>query len=129
MYVKSAILYLVYFYTNLRGRRVIVTYLIVITSSVPKPDASQDYLIRERCSAQDLNAPRRRCPAPGMKKLETLDHLLRTRYVPVDRHQLRKCRWHVSRIIKRNAEVIFFCLNTFALSITSFNDSIVSETN
>jgi len=74
---------------------------IVITSTVPKPDASQDYLIRERCSARDLNAPQRRYPTPGMRRLGILDHLLRTRYVPVDQRQLRECRRHVSCKLQR----------------------------
>lgn len=67
---------------------------------MPKLDASRDYLIRWRCFVRDLNAPQRRCPAPGMKKLGTLDHLLRIRYAPVDRCQLWECRRHVSCDIK-----------------------------
>lgn len=68
---------------------------------VPNPDASQDYLIRGPCSARDLNVLRRRCPTPGMRRLEILDHFLRTPYVPVDRRQLQKCRRYVSYIIKK----------------------------
>lgn len=55
-------------------------YFIIITLTVPKPDANLDYSIPGRCSARDPNVPRRRCPTLGMESFGSLDRFSRIQY-------------------------------------------------
>lgn len=91
-----------------KGRNSTV-YFIVITLTVPRPDANLDYSIPGRCSARDRNVPRRRCPAPGMGSSGSPDRSSGIRYVPDGPHQLQDMSAIRESHYKNNINFIDFC--------------------